>query len=420
MSSALCSVAHCDAGSALVLAREKDVQGIFFEDDDYILGRHLVLFDALLCEVAEPRADEVELHNIVVIQELEGVKHYKLDVTLCRTAKVPAEMWKDVFQSLSRCQLDACGIVCRTWRNLVEDPSAPARHFEHVAFLPPNVLLVHPSHVSRPVKVEGPHGHYVLMDDGVYDDSPLAFFWNSDEARNRRADAPPQETWTESCVELCQRTDAPQGSRVFRQDDWVELIGLLRDMASQSFIEHFYLGGPMSEQLLQSLSPQFFNEVKVKSIVYGAPGGHADTEDAAMLHRFFFTFKQTPNLVVTSRVNAAFLTDEFMTECIARSVYEIRLPRLKPRVDEDAAAYPLSSDAIFDFCFGGSNRGARRTFNAWGCRVSEDFIDKVVLDSHNPLTQDPVELRFFVARGSPRDQALRTSLQNHRDKLLQC
>lgn len=117
---------------------------------------------------------------------------YKLDVTLCRTAKVPAEMWKDVFQSLSRCQLDACGIVCRTWRNLVEDPSAPARHFEHVAFLPPNVLLVHPSHVSRPVKVEGPHGHYVLMDDGVYDDSPLAFFWNSDEARNRRADAPPQ------------------------------------------------------------------------------------------------------------------------------------------------------------------------------------------------------------------------------------
>lgn len=57
----------------------------------------------------------------------------------------------------------------------------------------------------------------------------------------------------------------------------------------------------MSEQLLQSLSPQFFNEVKVKSIVYGAPGGHADTEDAAMLHRFFFTFKYRTSSEISHR-----------------------------------------------------------------------------------------------------------------------
>ncbi|KAH7726126.1 Cop9 signalosome complex subunit [Aphelenchoides avenae] len=338
------------------------------------------------------------------------------------------EIWKDVFQPLSRRQLDPTGIVCRSWRGLADGPAAPARHFIHVAVLSPDAELI-PSHTIRwqDYGRRQPHAP-IIMTDEPYDDSPLTLDWNVDsvvagwnvangqpfpmELFNNYNRGREQVARTDSRVMLYQlgsnpveRLIASPSRGLTKEGPFAELMVFLAAMTRHCFVEHFYLAGPTLSLLAHSLSPQFFDEVTIKTVVYGAPLGHASAEDAAV---------RTPNLVVASQVNASFMTDAFLAECVARGVSEIRLLRAKPRGEgEDVPLYPASTDAVFDFCFSTGDRGGTRTFNAWRCEISGDFIDRVLKDSESPLTADAVELRFFVPSQSPVDRALQATLRKH-------
>lgn len=98
---------------------------------------------------------------------------------------MPAEMWKDVFQPLSRCHLDACGIVGRSWRRLASGPAAPARHFEHVAFLPPGLsyrehVLISTTFLASRLE-RWREADSIVTDDSPFTDTPLTFDFNSTE-----------------------------------------------------------------------------------------------------------------------------------------------------------------------------------------------------------------------------------------------
>ena len=92
---------------------------------------------------------------------------------------MPSEIWKDVFQPLSRCHLEPTGLVCRSWHGLADGPTAPARRLDHAAFLPPGAQLIH---AQLAIPRERQRGPFFAIDE-PYEDSPLTFEWNTDTGR---------------------------------------------------------------------------------------------------------------------------------------------------------------------------------------------------------------------------------------------
>lgn len=84
------------------------------------------------------------------------------------------------------------------------------------------------------------------------------------------------------------------------------------------------------------------------------------------------------------------MTDEFLAECMARGVAEVRL-----RVINMLPAPVPSKDAIFDFCFAAGDRGRTRVFTVHLADFGARFMERALLVSIQEL--EHLGLPPFVA-----------------------